>query len=110
LFKNSDGNETIGDKWFVKENNRFYCNGEIVIGEKPDVKCEIQHAYTVHSIQGETAKNKLIIDLNGINSSKMFYTAISRAKTLEQIILVGELPKQKEPENDVDFYEMGDEF
>mgnify|MGYP003654490106 CR=1 FL=1 len=108
LFKNSDGNETIGDKWFVKENNRYYCNGEIVIGEKPDVKCEIQHAYTVHSIQGETAKNKLIIDLNGINSSKMFYTAISRAKTLDQIILVGELPKKEMIEDN--FYEPGDEF
>ncbi len=45
-----------------------------------------------------------------MNARKMFYTEISRAKTLEQIILVGELPKQKEPESDVDFYEMGDEF
>ena len=45
------------------ENNRLYCNGDIVIGKKPEsCKNEIRHCFTTHSIQGETAKNNLFID------------------------------------------------
>ena len=50
------------EKYYCKENNRVYCNGDIIIGEKPDCKSELRHAYTTHSIQGETAYNNLFID------------------------------------------------
>ena len=76
------------EKYYVTENNRQYSNGEIVIGEKPNVKCEIRHCFTTHSIQGETALHDLYIDSSRMFDSKMFYTAISRAKYLSQIYII----------------------
>ena len=76
------------EKYYCKENNRIYSNGDIVIGEKPDCKCELRHAYTTHSIQGETAQNNLFIDSSKMFNTRMFYTAISRAKTLDQIFII----------------------
>tara|TARA_Y100000004_G_C8941290_1_gene424340 strand:- start:304 stop:2172 length:1869 start_codon:yes stop_codon:yes gene_type:complete len=76
-------------KYVVLENTRDYSNGEIIIGDKPKkVRAELRHAFTIHSIQGETAKDKLYIDTTGMNSMRMLYTALSRAKYLEQIVLI----------------------
>ena len=76
-------------KYIVKENTRDYSNGQIIIGNKPDgVNCELQHAYTIHSIQGETCKEILYIDINKMNSLKMLYTALSRAKLFSQIKII----------------------
>ena len=56
---------------------------------KPDkTDCEIRHAFTTHSIQGETATDKLFIDSSKMFDTRMFYTAISRAKTIEQIYII----------------------
>lgn len=76
------------EKYYCKENNRVYSNGDIVIGSKPDCKCELRHAYTTHSIQGETAQHNLYIESSKMFDARMFYTAISRAKTLEQIFII----------------------
>ena len=77
------------EKYSVLENTKNYSNGDIVIGSKPrGVKSELRHAFTVHSIQGETAKHKLFIDINKFRSLNMLYTAMSRARTLDQIVFV----------------------
>lgn len=76
------------EKYYCKENNRVYSNGDIIIGEKPDCVSDIRHAYTTHSIQGETAQHKLFIDADKMFDAKMFYTAISRAKVLEQVFII----------------------
>ena len=77
------------EKYYVMENNRLYNNGEIVIGTQPDkCKCEVRHSFTTHSIQGETASHNLFIDSSKMFDSRMFYTAISRAKTIDQIYLI----------------------
>jgi len=77
------------EKYYVMSKSRDYCNGDIVIGQKPKlVKSEIRHAFTIHSLQGETAEYKLFIDINGINSLRMLYTAISRAKYWNQIVFI----------------------
>lgn len=77
------------EKYYVSSKSRDYCNGDIVIGNKPDiVKSEIRHAFTIHSLQGETAENKLFIDITGINSLRMLYTAISRCKYWKQIVFI----------------------
>ena len=76
------------EKYYVLENSKTLCNGDIVIGEKPEFcKSEIRHCFTTHSIQGETAKSKLFIDANKMFCSRMFYTAISRAKTLDHFYM-----------------------
>jgi hypothetical protein len=75
-------------KYYCLENNRKYCNGEIVVGEEPECKNEMRHAYTTHSIQGETAHHNLFIISHKMFDTRMFYTAISRAKTLDQIFII----------------------
>ena len=76
-------------KYLVKENTRDYSNGEIVIGKKPEgVFSELQHAFTIHSIQGETCKDTLFIDINKIKCLRMLYTALSRAKLFSQIKII----------------------
>lgn len=82
------------EKYCVKENNRLYNNGQIIIGDKPEkTSCEIQHAFTTHSIQGETAKSKLFIESAKMFDSRMFYTAISRASFIEQIFIIEPIEK-----------------
>ena len=76
------------EKWYVTKTDRVYQNGQIIIGNKPETTCNLQHAYTIHSIQGETAKHKLFIDVEKNYDSRILYTAISRATTLDQIYLV----------------------
>lgn len=76
------------EKYYCKENNRIYSNGDIIIGSKPECNSEIRHAYTTHSIQGETAHYNLFIDASKMFDPCMFYTAISRAKVLEQIFII----------------------
>jgi hypothetical protein len=77
------------EKYYIVENNRLHSNGEILIGEKPkNTKCEIRHSFTTHSIQGETAENNLFIDSSKMFDSRMFYTAISRARKLDQIYII----------------------
>ena len=88
------------EKYYVTENNRLYSNGDIVIGDMPEnCKCEVRHCFTTHSIQGETAQHKLFIDSSRMFDSRMFYTAISRAKVLDQIYIV----RNKEQEFKYDF-------
>ena len=75
-------------KYYITENTRLHQNGEIIIGEKPaDCKSELRHCFTTHSIQGETAEHRLYIDATSMFDSRMFYTAISRARKLKQIFL-----------------------
>jgi hypothetical protein len=76
------------DKWYVTVNTREYCNGQIVIGAKPDTTCEKRHCFTVHSIQGETAHSNLYINLEKKMPIRLLYTALSRARTASQIFIL----------------------
>ena len=78
------------EKYYVTLNKNGYFNGSILIEDKgfDKVKCEVRHAFTVHSIQGETANNNLFIDMRNMNKNTLLYTAISRAKKIDQIYLI----------------------
>jgi hypothetical protein len=76
------------DKYYVINTDRKYSKGEIVIGKKPECECVLQHAFTVHSIQGETADNNLYIEIEKMHDEKALYTAISRARRWEQIHII----------------------
>ena len=76
------------DKYYITENTQMYSNGEIVKFKPIGTACELRHAYTTHSIQGETTEYNLYIDIKHINYKKMLYTALSRARTYEQIYLI----------------------
>lgn len=78
------------DKFTIKNNTKMYSNGEIVYDEPKDksIKYVKQHAYTTHSIQGETANNNLFIIMSDMFDPEMIYTALSRARYFNQIKLV----------------------
>jgi len=78
-------------KWCIKTNSPKYKNTQIVINnKKPNTKCVEQYAYTIHSAQGETISppNDLYIDCRRMWAIEHLYTAISRARSLKQIILI----------------------
>lgn len=77
------------EKYRINNNTRLYQNGSVVY-TKPtdkDIKYNLQHAFTIHSIQGTTVSvgNNLYINPNNMFSVRSMYTAISRAKTINQI-------------------------
>ena len=92
--------ETYKDlkKYLITNNTRDYSNGEIIIGDPPGkgVATKLRHGFTIHSIQGETAENKLFIDIRGMTDLKMLYTAISRAQYWDQIVFVRNNFKKRE--------------
>ena len=75
-------------KWIVTDKNAKYCNGDIVIGDKPAATCEIRHAFTVHSVQGETVDSKLFVHAETLCDNNLAYTAFSRARAFNQIYVV----------------------
>lgn len=76
------------EKYYIIKSDRKYGRGEISLVKPETNDYEIRHAYTTHSIQGETAKGKIFIDMEKLYENTMIYTAISRAKRFNQIILV----------------------
>ena len=79
------------EKYYVLKTDRKYCKGEILF-EKPDNLIdgddyEKRHAFTIHSIQGETAKHNLYIGNTYIEPTGI-YTALSRAEYLSNIYWV----------------------
>ena len=61
-------------------------NGMIVF-ESSDV-AELCHAVTIHSVQGNTCEGNVYIDINKIFDVNQLYTAVSRARRIDQIKLI----------------------
>jgi len=79
------------EKYYVTKNNQFHDNGNIIIADKDKkpVSSIIKHAYTIHSIQGVTARTQLFIDMrNMFGGLEMLYTALSRAQYLNNIYII----------------------
>ena len=77
-------------KYYITKTTNKYACGEIVITDDvidKEFGAELRHAYTVHSIQGETCNTNLFIEGHGMDM-RMFYTAVSRAKYMDQIFIV----------------------
>jgi len=87
LFKNVEKYRIIECK-NVDGVNRY--NGEITLTKPKNIKNELRHGFTIHSYQGAEVPigNKLFIDA-GLNTTRLIYTAISRAKSIDQIYIVG---------------------
>lgn len=72
-----------GEKYICKKNYGNLNNGDITFKQSP--ACILAYAFSIHSIQGETIKDKIFIDLRNMFEPQMLYTAISRAKKIEQL-------------------------
>jgi len=84
-------------EWAVKfGETKFKClersnglfNGSVVFEKPAGVKSEVRHGFTVHSVQGETYEKKIYLDSRRLFSAEMGYTAVSRARRWEQIIIL----------------------
>lgn len=73
------------EKYRIKENKGEYCNGQISFKKIDGLNMVLQHGFTIHSVQGKTCESKLIIDIRKMKNTRMLYTAISRARYLDQI-------------------------
>jgi hypothetical protein len=78
----------IQQKWIVTEKNAKYCNGDIIVGARPHATCQIRHAFTVHSVQGETVDNMLFVCPEVLVDNRLAYTAFSRARRYSQIYML----------------------
>lgn len=76
-------------KWYIEKSDVHF-HGEIFAqDEKPrGEKVELKHGFTCASIQGETAKHNVWIDIECLHQPNVLYTALSRAKKLSQIKFV----------------------
>jgi len=75
------------EKWCVLNKTSKFHKNDIVIGDKPP-SSEIRHAFTCHSVQGDTCEDNVYIDIKTVTDLKIFYTAISRATKWSQIYMV----------------------
>ena len=87
MFKNKFQKK---EKYYIIKKNKKNLRGDIIISEEIIQNAEIRHAFTSHSIQGQTIeeKNKIFIDMKYLFSNQMLYTMISRAKTIKQIFII----------------------
>jgi hypothetical protein len=78
------------EKYLITKNSKEYSNGDVIWSENKPASSEIRHAFTVHQFQGETVEigHKLFIDLRDNFLPQIIYTAVSRAKNIDQIYLV----------------------
>ncbi len=74
-----------------------YLKGEIYDHEVP--RSELRNCFTIHSYQGMTIKNphRLFTDLRHVHEPTLFYTAVSRAESIKQLVFIleGEIPSSK---------------
>lgn len=94
MFKNKFENK---NKYRITSNRHInYNNGMIEIFNNDEIPqgldCEVQHAFTIHSIQGESIdirEAKLYLHIKDFfGDGRMFYTAVSRARYIDQIIII----------------------
>jgi len=76
LIKRNKGDKTIK------------LNGEISLEQPINGKYKKTHMFTVHSFQGLTVDEDIYIDLRNYNEVTIPYTAISRAKRIEQLKII----------------------
>lgn len=81
------------NKFYVKSNsNSMFSNGDIFTDIQLTTKLipgsyEKRHGFTVHSVQGESVRTKLFIDMSGMDP-KMIYTAISRCVDIDNVYIL----------------------
>jgi len=85
--------DLIGEKYLITKSTDNYNRGDIIYSLPKHKNYEKTNAFTTHSVQGETFKDKIFIDIEILNSGnlRLLYTAISRAKKLEQIYIVNDV-------------------
>lgn len=85
-------------KYLVSGKSKYHSTGDVIYEKLENLKVkkyddediDVNHCFTCHQIQGETLQlgEKLFINTTELFSDRMLYTAISRARTLDQIYFI----------------------
>jgi hypothetical protein len=97
----------VPNKYLVSTKTKDYNRGEILLNLDPtkDFKGDISHAFTIHSVQGETTEHNLFIDLRGKNKNydyRLLYTALSRSRTSDKIFYIIDDPNETQACEDLE--------
>jgi hypothetical protein len=76
------------EKYKITKTTKEYSQGDITFVDGPDR--QLQHGFTIHSVQGETFEGIIYIDRRVLMSYnlQLIYTAYSRARKLNQIKII----------------------
>ena len=76
------------EKYVITKTCKNFSRGEVFL-EKPNTKhVEKTNAFTTHSVQGETFNENIFIDIELAYNIKLLYTAVSRARYLNQVFII----------------------
>lgn len=82
-----ESNPTV-KRYVVQQSTKNSSKGDISWGKKLPNSIE-QYTSTIHQIQGDTIKDgKIYIQQDRINDNRLFYVAISRAVTYDQLVFI----------------------
>lgn len=76
------------EKYVITKSDENFSRGEIYYEKQNTKNIEKRNAFTTHSVQGETFTENIYIDLELIANRKLIYTALSRAKRLNQLFII----------------------
>ena len=83
-----DEENRLEKKWKITGKTDKYNRGSFQRGDIKTDQKELAFATTIHAVQGKTFTNKLYVDLGNIFEWGMFYTAVSRLTTLDDLYLI----------------------
>ena len=92
--KNAKNRYMYSKKHFVEqkeerqEEQKEVYNGSITYSKKKPAFSNLAYAITIHKMTGITIEKNIFIDLSQIYNTTLIYTAVSRAKRLDQIWLI----------------------
>jgi hypothetical protein len=83
--------DTVKNKYFIHKRCDKHNVGELLVQQSKPHNGRLEHAHTIHSVQGLTLETKLFIDIRkcvGNMSLRMLYTAVSRARYFKNIYFI----------------------
>jgi hypothetical protein len=83
--------DTVKNKYIITKRCEMYNVGDIILQQEKHKNGRLEHAHTIHSVQGLTIDTKLFIDIRKCVSNmslRMLYTAISRARHFKNIYFI----------------------
>lgn len=83
--------DTVKNKYFIHKRCDKHNVGELLVQQLKPHNGRLEHAHTIHSVQGLTLETKLFIDIRkcvGNMSLRMLYTAVSRARYFKNIYFI----------------------
>jgi hypothetical protein len=76
------------EKYLVNGKSEDFSRGDVVVSNERPPYGQACHAFTIHATQGETMTNRIYIDMRQLFQPQLIYTAVSRARRIEQLYFI----------------------